>query len=316
MFSYVSFLDWIEISNINWDSYRTNIFAAKYFYNNRDSIDWRNHYLSFVWFSPSNKTVYFHESDNDVDDEECEFKYMNQISSGFSASFLVFHIEYFPLNALLFDKHASLVLEKYITTYFPVIEGNTFDHWAILSQNVFATRLLELNPDKIRWDYLCYNPHEKAIHLLENNPEKINWSCLSKNYNAIHLVEKNIDKINWSYLSSNKNAIHLLEKYPDKIDWDWLSKNENAIHLLEKNQDKIHWEYLSRNSGAIDLLRNNQDKINWEQFSQNPSIHKIVFDYDAMKVRMNVIKEELITVAMHPVRLQKWINMGGNIDDF
>jgi hypothetical protein len=35
-----------------------------------------------------------------------------------------------------------------------------------------------------------------------------------------------------------------------------------------------------------------------------------------LEERMNIIKEELIMKCMHPSRLERWIEMGGEIDDF
>ena len=123
------------------------------------------------------------------------------------------------------------------------------------------------------------------------NIENINWECLSMNPNAIHLLEKNLDKIFWKYLSGNPNAIHLLEKNPNKINWYWLALNPNAIHLLEKNLDKI----------------------NWDRLSENPSIFEL--DYETLKERCNIYKEELMQIAMHPSRIQKLLDMGISIDE-
>ena len=44
-----------------------------------------------------------------------------------------------------------------------------------------------------------------AVHLLEINQDKIDWQFLSSNPNSIHLLEKNINKIHWEYLSENLN---------------------------------------------------------------------------------------------------------------
>jgi hypothetical protein len=76
----------------------------------------------------------------------------------------------------------------------------------------------------------------------------------------------------------------------EKIDWGYLSENPNAIHLLEKNPKKIDWRYLSIFT----------KKINYEYLYQ----------------RMNVIREEMMMKCMHPSRLERWIEMGGDVDDF
>ena len=48
----------------------------------------------------------------------------------------------------------------------------------------------------------------------------------------------------------------------------------------------------------------------------NPSIFKKEINYNFLKERMNIIREELIMKCMHPSRLERWIEMGGDIDDF
>ena len=115
------------------------------------------------------------------------------------------------------------------------------------------------------------------------------------------------------FLAYNPNAIHLLEKYPDRIQWGLLSANPNAIHLLEKNLDKIKWQWLSENPNAIHLLEKNPDKINWYKLSVNPSIFG--YDYEALKERCLIYKEELIQKAFHPSRIQKYLDMGISIDE-
>jgi prefoldin subunit 5 len=116
-------------------------------------------------------------------------------------------------------------------------------------------------------------------------------------------------------LSRNPNAIHLLEKNLEKIDWSELSRN-HAIHLLEKNPERIQWRELSRNPNAINLLKKNEEKINWEWLSRNPSIFKKSINYKYLYQRMNVIREELMMRCMHPKRLERFLEMGGEIDDF
>jgi hypothetical protein len=85
--------------------------------------------------------------------------------------------------------------------------------------------LLEQNPDKIVWDYLCRNPNPEAVKILEQNPDRIDWRSLSLNTSAIHLLEINQDKIDWLCLTRNESAIHLLEANQDKIDWYFISEN-------------------------------------------------------------------------------------------
>jgi hypothetical protein len=64
------------------------------------------------------------------------------------------------------------------------------------------------------------------------------------------------------------------------------------------------------------LLEQHQDKIYWKSFSQNPSIFEKKINYDYLKKKMDVIRKELIAASMHPIRLQKYIDMGGDMDDW
>jgi hypothetical protein len=118
----------------------------------------------------------------------------------------------------------------------------------------------------------------------------------------------------WVYeiLDWVKNASNELEK----LDWYRLSGNPNAIHLLEKNQEKIVWRYLSDNPNAMHLLEKNQEKIYCNALSGNPSIFKKTINYGYLYQRMNIIREEMMMRCMHPSRLERWIEMGGDIDDF
>jgi hypothetical protein len=70
---------------------------------------------------------------------------------------------------------------------------------------------------------------------------------------------------------------------------------------------------LSTNPNAIHLLEKNPHKICWERFSKNPSIFEL--DYQELKKRCIIYKEELIQKAFHPSRIQKYLDMGISIDD-
>ena len=102
----------------------------------------------------------------------------------------------------------------------------------------------------------------------------------------------------------NSSAIDLLEKNQDKIDWSNLSQNPAAMDILEKNMDRIDWVELSENPAAIHLLEKNKNKIDWEYFSANPAIFDL--DYDFLKKRMNIIRNELMIKTWHPERFEEW----------
>jgi hypothetical protein len=76
------------------------------------------------------------------------------------------------------------------------------------------------------------------------------------------------------------------------VDWSALSENKNAIHILEQNIDKIDWYKLSVNQSIIEV------------------------DYKTMsEQRMSLLREELMIKTLHPSRIQKWLDLGMNIDD-
>ena len=75
-----------------------------------------------------------------------------------------------------------------------------------------------------------------------------------------------------------------------------------ATKLLDWiNIDKIDWMHLSRNPAAIHLLEANQDKIYWYSLSRNPAIFQ--YDYDALRERCGVFKEDLMKDRFHPRNL-------------
>jgi hypothetical protein len=63
-------------------------------------------------------------------------------------------------------------------------------------------------------------------------------------------------------------------------------------------------------------LEKNQEKIDWRLLSFNTSIFTKKMNYEYLYQRMNVIREELMMKCMHPSRLERWIEMGGDVDDF
>ena len=91
-----------------------------------------------------------------------------------------------------------------------------------------------------------------------------------------------------------------------------LSSNPNAINLLEQNMDKIHWDALSGNPNGISLLEQHPEKINWYDLSKNPNI--FTYDYEAMRKKCLVFKEDLIKNRFHPRNLNKFKDWG--IEEF
>ena len=77
--------------------------------------------------------------------------------------------------------------------------------------------------------------------------------------------------------------------------------------------NKISWYFLAQNSGAINLIEKNLHKVSWATLSRNPAI--FTYDYNKMKEDKKEINEEIIKMAMHPKRIEYYLNMGYNIED-
>jgi len=170
--------------------------------------------------------------------------------------------------------------------------------------------MLENDPEVIHllcWYSLSMNPH--AVPLLEKYPNKVNWGVIVRNRCAFHLIKQNIDKIDdlgWEMLNRNPYATEFLKQFPDKI-----RKYEEYIDLSEEpvnNTDtEIDWYDLSFSSKDTEILRQNIDKVNWHTLSMNSSIY--VYNYEKMKTNMDILREELMKKALHPLRVIKWIEL-------
>ena len=193
---------------------------------------------------------------------------------------------------------------------------------------LYAEEMLLENPNALHLVNHCVIPHlhilvkntspramqlvETYLHLLKES----DWEKLSANPSAIHILEKNLDKLNWNILCSNPAAIHLLLKLPYRIYWFQFSKNTHplAIQHIRKNLEKVNWPNLSANPAAIELLKENQDKIVWYWLSKNSAIFE--YNYSNMaKARTDVIREDLLSVALHPDRVCTWLQQGLTLDD-
>jgi hypothetical protein len=78
------------------------------------------------------------------------------------------------------------------------------------------------------------------------------------------------------------------------------------------NSNEIDWD-LSQHPNAIQYLEQNLDKNDWEMLSTNPSIFEL--DYNAIKVRCCIYKEELMMKALHPSRIAGYLEIGMEMED-
>jgi hypothetical protein len=166
---------------------------------------------------------------------------------------------------------------------------------------------------------LSRNTSSLAMQIISDNIDELSdiaWNNLSSNPSAMPIIEQNLDRISWNYLSSNPSAIHLLLKNPEKISWYHFSKNTHplAIQYIKQHLDKVDWQHLLKNPSAIEIIKENKDKIDWYWLSGNPAIFE--YNYPNMaKERNNIIQEELISVALHPSRVCKWLSQGYTLAD-
>jgi hypothetical protein len=188
-------------------------------------------------------------------------------------------------------------------------------NWNLLSCNENALPILERNIDKIHWDLFSKHPefHSFLIkypHVIEEYQlhEYVDWSELSTRSDAIPLLEQYLDEVDWFEVSTLECMLPFLLKHPEHIDWSGLSVNEDAIALLEENVDKIDWVSVSHNKNAWSLLLKNLDKVNWIELSQNPAI--FTYDYDKIKERCSLFKEELMEVRFHPRHYEHFASWG------
>jgi ribosomal protein L24E len=203
-------------------------------------------------------------------------------------------------------------------------------NWAMLSENPNAIYLLRKNPDKIDWGHLSINPnaiellHKKSKEVDSNgNPNRCYYGTFNKKNISIDYLgrnpiltprlhdckcpDNNRDPCSNYNFNVSINAIYVnLYKDSDRNFWIDLSRRPNAIDLLKQYPDRIDWINLSHNSNpdALELLQQNPDKIVWQKLSKNPNIFEIdTYHYSKLKERMDIFRDELLEIAMHPNRI-------------
>ena len=55
-------------------------------------------------------------------------------------------------------------------------------------------------------------------------------------------------------------------------------------------------------------MKNNVNDIWWQELSSNPAIFE--YDYEAMKKRLGLYKEELVAKQFHPKNMSKFVSWG------
>ena len=215
-----------------------------------------------------------------------------------------------------------------------LLKNPTKIFWSSLSTNPAAIKLLEENKDKIDYIYLSYN--KNAFKLIKEYIEREFTTSNLEPSECIIKESKRTRYIQDLCFNNNEELIQYVYTHHSKdIDWCNLSTNPAAIDILLENMNKINYRGLSANPHpkAQEILKKNPWYIDWVHFSmhindysfiaeQNPVLKEwiwsnpIIFDYKSIsKYYMDKIKEELIQKALHPKRIEKWLDQGLDIDD-
>ena len=138
---------------------------------------------------------------------------------------------------------------------------------------------------------------------MKANPDKPwGWYWLSKNPNITWgIVEANHD-IPWNLrgVSMNQNITMDIVKANPYIPWDWkgLCENPNiTMEIVQQNPDKP-WNWI--------VLSLNTFKKEKEMFELKVRHQKFVQEH---------LFEEFVKAYMHPIRIQKLLDMGYSIDE-
>ena len=81
-----------------------------------------------------------------------------------------------------------------------------------------------------------------------------------------------------------------------------------------KNKEKIDWTFFLSNPSAIDIIEKNINWVEWHSLTKNPAI----FELDYLKMsqqRTHLLEEELLQKALHPSKIQYWLENGLTVDD-
>jgi hypothetical protein len=296
--------DWVDPAKLSWPFLSGNVCAFDFLKDHPEKINW----VLFV---------------RNEDPRCADILFKNQHSENWP---VITHPAYIwryglPLNPYNLTRE---IISADPRSVYTLKENPSYIEWSYLSMNPSpeAVELLKAHPEKIDWRNLSKNPCQEAIRMLERYPHRISWYCLSSNPcdEAIELLKRYPHNINWHELSGNTHpeAIRMLKENRDKINWFELSGNSSAGEMLEHewlfgNPANLDWHSMSYNPGVIALLEKNQDKIFWDMLSMNPAIFTLNYDY--FKERCDIYREELIQRAMHPRKIERYLDAGYDLEE-
>jgi hypothetical protein len=275
----------------------------------------------------------------DILDKDC----LGKLSKNpFAVDMLKRHIDKISWDYFVMNPNAMQVIDE---NFDKCIKSLCWSGKISLLRHSKFVNIINKHTDKIIDEVLCGNclfilatsSNPTYIELLEKYMEKYSeqieikppsitfWMELSGNPYTVHILEKHLEKLDhqcWNLLAKNTNAIHIVEKNQNKLDndgWRNLSKNKNAIHILEKNPEKINWFSLANNPNGFKILEKYPEKKVIYSFfdDKNLSVTTPIFeiDYDAIEKRCAIYKEELMQIALHPYRIEHYLNMGIPVEE-
>jgi hypothetical protein len=117
--------------------------------------------------------------------------------------------------------------------------------------------------------------------------------------------------------------MQLLRRFPEDIAWSAISSNPSpaAFTLMSDFPEKIVWNYALQNPNPemhtlimanIHTIKKNHRCI----IAMSPHIFEEGYNYAAMRIAMDVLREDLTKAAFHPRRLARHLEMGGDPEEF
>ena len=212
------------------------------------------------------------------------------------------------------------------------------------ASGIFEEFLPEMKKYGMSGFRLSANPAPHAFKLMRSLPDRIFFTTLLANPNLPEVQRLMEDLVRAEHIPPQVRAIRDIAIPPGSLyaaltaspgtpraisiilentivlDLISLSANTNpeVLALLGAFPDVINWESLSGNPApaALEMLRACPERIDWPALSRNPGIFEAVYDYPAMRARMDLLREDLARAAGHPRRLARLLEAGGDIEDF
>ena len=198
------------------------------------------------------------------------------------------------------------------------VDGCNYDHVFTIYQELI---------DYPFWSHLSSAGDMSSISIITQYPEKIHWASISDETYCINIVEPMYAKVSGYMLCAYDSWNRRSNMYIKYVNWICVREYENQWYILAISADTVksmrlypkkrNWDYLSRH-----IMWQIPISYSFDKYDLSFLHHRCLYmkkkqvDYEKIISRMNNIKEELIAASMHPKRLERHLEMGGEIDDF